>query len=80
MATINSISLQPKGDANGLQGSLVAAVSSGPDPSANFSASGILGRLDAHMSMLRPTPRASFLPRDFLFLDEDDGYWSGGTR
>lgn len=47
------------------------AVSSGPDPNADFSAGGILGRFDTYMSAVRPAPRDSFLPRDFLFFDEE---------
>jgi len=46
------------------------AVSSGPDPSADFSSGGVLGRFDGYMSTIRPSPRDSFLPRDFLFFDE----------
>ncbi len=47
------------------------AVSSGPDPDADFGADGILGRFDTYLSAIRPTPRDSFLPRDFLFFDEE---------
>lgn len=46
------------------------AVSSGPDPSADFGPDGVLGKFDAYMSRVRPQSRDSFLPRDFLFFDE----------
>ena len=47
------------------------ALTSGPDPDADFTPAGRPGRFDAHVSTSRPTPRDSFLPRDFLFFDEE---------
>lgn len=46
------------------------AVSSGPDPKADFTSGGVLGKFDAYTSSVYPPPRDSFLPRDFLFFDE----------
>jgi hypothetical protein len=47
------------------------AASSGPDPLGDFSPDGVLGRFDDFFSGIRPSPRDSFLPRDFLFNDEE---------
>jgi hypothetical protein len=47
------------------------AASSGPDPAGDFSPTGILGRFDAYFTAIRPSPRDSFLPRDFLFVDDE---------
>lgn len=47
------------------------AVSSGPDLNADFSEDGVLGRFDTYISAVHPSPRDSFLQRDFLFYDEE---------
>ncbi len=47
------------------------AVSSGVDTSFCFEGEGRLGRFNAYFSALRPSPRDSFMPRDFLFFDKE---------
>ena len=49
-----------------------AAVSE-PDPKGDFSPDGALGRFDQYFSALWPSPRDSFMPRDFLYVDERQG-------
>ncbi len=49
------------------------AVSSGVDREFDFSPEGILGKFNAYFSAIRPEPRDSFMPRDFLFFDEEKG-------
>lgn len=49
-----------------------AAVSE-PDPKGDFSPDSALGRFDQYFSALRPSPRDSFMPRDFLYFDERQG-------
>lgn len=49
------------------------AASSGPDPEFDFSEQGILGRFDAYFSRLSPSPRDTFMPRDFLYFDPSKG-------
>lgn len=46
------------------------AASSGADKDCDFSPSGILGKFHAYFSAIRPCPRDSFMPRDFLYYDE----------
>lgn len=48
-----------------------AAVTSGPDPKFDFSPEGILGKFNAYFSTIRPSPRDSFMPRDFLFFNRE---------
>lgn len=47
------------------------ALSSGVDCEFNFSENGILGKFDAYFSKITPSDRDSFMPRDFLFFDEE---------
>lgn len=47
------------------------AASSGVDTSFDFSPTGVLGRFDAYFSAIHPSPRDSFMPRDFLYYDEE---------
>ncbi len=47
------------------------AASSGVDKEFNFSANGILGKFDKYFSEIKPSERDSFMPRDFLFFDEE---------
>lgn len=47
------------------------AASSGVDKEFNFSFNGILGRFDKYFSAIKPSERDSFMPRDFLFFDEE---------
>ena len=49
------------------------AVTSGPDPEMDFSPEGVLGRFNAHFSTIKPSPRDSFRPRDFLFFNGEAG-------
>ncbi len=49
------------------------AVTSGPDPKADFSPSGILGKFNEYFSAITPSQRDSFLPRDFLFFNQEAG-------
>lgn len=48
------------------------AVTSEVDNSFDFSLTGKLGRFDAFFSKLTPNPRESFMPRDFLYYDEQN--------
>jgi len=47
------------------------AASSGVDKDFDFSDSGVLGRFDKYFSAIKPSERDSFMPRDFLFFDEE---------
>ena len=47
------------------------AATSGVDRKFDMSETGVLGRFDRYFSAMTPTPRDSFMPRDFLFYDED---------
>lgn len=47
------------------------AVTSGPDPEMDFSPEGILGKFNDYFSAIRPSPRDSFMPRDFLFFNQE---------
>jgi len=49
------------------------AASSGADQNFDFSPNGILGKFDAYFSAIKPSNRDNFLPRDFLFFDEEKG-------
>lgn len=46
------------------------AATSGVDREFDLSATGILGRFDRYFSAISPGPRDSFMPRDFLFFDQ----------
>ena len=46
------------------------AAASGVDKEFNFSPEGVLGKFDTYFSSIIPSPRDSFMPRDFLFYDE----------
>lgn len=47
------------------------AASSGLDNNFDFSPNGILGKFQAYFSAIQPSARDSFLPRDFLYFDEE---------
>ncbi len=47
------------------------AATSGVDEKFDLSETGILGRFDRYFSAITPTPRDSFMPRDFLFFDQE---------
>ena len=47
------------------------AVSSGIDTEFDFSENGKLGRFSAYFSSIKPLPKDSFRPRDFLFFDKE---------
>ncbi|MBU5425546.1 GyrI-like domain-containing protein [Tissierella pigra] len=47
------------------------AASSGVDKNFDFSPSGILGKFNDYFSIIKPSDRDSFLPRDFLCFDEE---------
>ncbi len=47
------------------------AVTSGPDPASDFSPQGVLGRFNGYFSRIKPSPRDSFMPRDFLFFNRE---------
>lgn len=49
------------------------AAVSGADPKGDFSPNGALGRFDQYFSALQPSPRDSFMPRDFLYYDQEQG-------
>ncbi len=49
------------------------AVTSGPDPDFDFSSSGVLGKFEAYFSAITPSPRDSFMPRDFMLFNEEAG-------
>lgn len=47
------------------------AASSGVDGNFDFSPNGILGKFSEYFSAIKPSKRDSFLPRDFLYFDEE---------
>jgi hypothetical protein len=47
------------------------AASSGIDKNFDFSPQGILGKFDKYFSDIEPCDRDSFMPRDFLYFDEE---------
>lgn len=47
------------------------AAASEADRACDFSPEGILGRFDAYFSAIETSPRDSFMPRDFLYFDEE---------
>lgn len=47
------------------------AASSGVDKDFDFSPKGILGKFSEYFSAIKPSPRDSFLPRDFLYFDDE---------
>ncbi|NLW69825.1 MAG: hypothetical protein GX061_01905 [Eubacteriaceae bacterium] len=49
------------------------AASSGADRAFDFSPEGILGKFDKYFSAISPSPRDSFMPRDFLYFDTAAG-------
>lgn len=48
------------------------AASSGVDKNFDFSEDGILGKFDRYFSAITPSARDNFMPRDFLFFDEEN--------
>lgn len=48
------------------------AASSGIDKEFDFSESGVLGKFNNYFSSIIPSARDSFMPRDFLFFDEEN--------
>ncbi len=49
------------------------AASSGLDQAGDFAEDGLLHRFDRYFSAIKPCPRDSFIPRDFLYYDEAHG-------
>jgi len=47
------------------------AASSGVDVKFDFSPNGILGKFNEYFSAIKPSDRDNFLPRDFLYFDEE---------
>lgn len=47
------------------------AASSGVDSQFDFSPEGILGKFNDYFSAIKPSERDAFLPRDFLYFDEE---------
>lgn len=47
------------------------AVSSGVDTGFDFSGNGRLGKFSKYFSAIKPSPKDSFMPRDFLFYDKE---------
>ena len=47
------------------------AASSGVDKNFDFSSTGILGKFDIYFSAIETSDRDRFLPRDFLYYDEE---------
>lgn len=47
------------------------AASSGVDTEFDFSPAGALGKFDQFFSALKPNDRDRFMPRDFLYFDEE---------
>lgn len=47
------------------------AASSGVDRNFDFSPSGTLGKFNKYFSAIMPSDRDNFLPRDFLYFDEE---------
>lgn len=48
------------------------AASSGVDKYFDFSSEGLLGKFDTYFSAIKPCDRDSFMPRDFLYFDEEN--------
>ncbi|WP_099205418.1 GyrI-like domain-containing protein [Scatolibacter rhodanostii] len=48
-------------------------VSSGLDKNFDFSENGVLGKFNAYFSQIKPKPADDFMPRDFLYFDEQQG-------
>ena len=46
-------------------------VISGSDPKFDFSPAGVLGKFNEFFSAITPSPRDSFMPRDFLFFNQE---------
>ena len=53
------------------------AASSGLVTDFDFSPSGALGKFDEYFSAITPSPRDSFMPRDFCALTGKTRAWSG---
>lgn len=47
------------------------AAVSGVDKEFDYSENGILGKFDKYFSAIKPSDRDNFMPRDFLFFDEE---------
>lgn len=47
------------------------AVTSGPDSDFDFSPEGRLGKFNDYFSAINPSPRDSFMPRDFLLFNKE---------
>jgi hypothetical protein len=47
------------------------ASSSGVDKNFDFSSTGVLGKFDLYFSAIKPSDRDCFMPRDFLYYDEE---------
>lgn len=47
------------------------AASSGVDQNFDFSPEGVLGKFDQYFSAIKPSERDSFMPRDYLYFDEE---------
>lgn len=47
------------------------AASSGVDVNFDFSDQGVLGKFSNYFSAIKPSDRDNFLPRDFLYFDEE---------
>ena len=48
------------------------AASSGVDKEFDFSPDGVLGKINEYFSAITPSPRDSFMPRDFLCFDGEN--------
>ncbi|BCN30919.1 hypothetical protein [Anaeromicropila herbilytica] len=46
--------------------------SSGVDKDFDFSPTGVLGKFDLYFSAIKPSDRDNFMPRDFLYFDEEN--------
>jgi len=60
MTTFRIISLPP-----------FKAATSGADKEFDFSPTGTLGKFDTYFSAIKPSSRDDFMPRDFLYYDEE---------
>jgi hypothetical protein len=47
------------------------ASTSGVDKNFDFSSTGVLGKFDLYFSAIEPSDRDRFMPRDFLYYDEE---------
>lgn len=47
------------------------AATSGVNKDFDFSPTGVLGKFDTYFSSIKPSARDSFMPRDFLYFDEE---------